>query len=88
MIAPELDGRRSDAMTTAQAQQFTFAAMLLITAAIAAIDVAMIRWFGRETSISHLMGWCFGRYPTIGMAFVFWLGVWCGHVWLFHGPTE
>lgn len=75
-------------LSTAQAQQITFAGIVLITFAIVFLDVAMIRYHGREASISHLMVCAFERCPVGAALFFLWLGIWIGHTYLFHGHGD
>lgn len=72
-------------LSPVQAQWLTLA--LLIIASVAAIvyDVVAIQAWGVDASISRVMRRLFAISPTLFAAFVFWLGILVGHIWL---PTE
>ncbi len=69
-------------MPTPSAQWLTLAFIAATTALIVAYDVAVIAWWGPDASISRCAGRLFWRWPSVGLALVFWLGVLVGHVWL------
>jgi hypothetical protein len=69
-------------MVSPSAQWFTLSFLTIITALVIAYDVSVIRAYGPAASISHVVSRLVGRWPTLGAALVFWLGVLVGHVWL------
>jgi hypothetical protein len=69
-------------MTTPGAQWLTLAFLALVTALVVAYDVFVIASYGPDVSISRVLSRLCGRWPSIGLALVFWIGVLVGHVWL------
>ena len=69
-------------MTDQQAQWLTLAVIVAVTVAVIAYDVQIIRSYGPDASISRVLSRLFGRWPTVAIAVVFWLGVLIGHVWM------
>lgn len=72
-------------MTHVEAQWLTLFVVLATTVGLVAFDLVMIRWYGPDASISRVFCHLFGRWPTVAVAVVFWLGLLVGHVWL---PAE
>lgn len=72
-------------MTTAHAQWLTLAFVLAMTVLVVGYDVLAIRAWGVDASISRVLRHLFGRYPSLFVALVFWIGILVGHIWL---PTE
>lgn len=69
-------------MTAAQAQWLTLAFLCIVTIVIIGFDVWVTLRYGADASISRVLCWLFGQWPTVAIAVVFWLGVLAGHVWL------
>jgi len=72
-------------MTIARAQWLTLGVVLGGTCLVLALDLLIIRLAGPDASISRVLSHLFGRWPTVAVAVVFWLGLLVGHVWL---PAE
>jgi hypothetical protein len=72
-------------MTSIQAQWLTLLSIIAVTVLVIAFDLVMIRLAGPDASISRVLGRLFGRWPTVAIAAVFWLGLLVGHLWL---PAE
>ena len=72
-------------MTTVQAQWVTLAFIVAATAFIIGFDGWITLRYGADASISRVLCRLFGRWPTVAVAVVFWLGLLVGHVWL---PAE
>jgi hypothetical protein len=68
-------------MTSAQAQILTLFFLAAVTALVIGYDVFIIRTAGPDASISRVLGQLL-KLPSAFVAFVFWLGVLVGHVWL------
>jgi hypothetical protein len=80
--------RREDNMLNlapSHAQWFTLAFVIVVTVLVIGYDLAAIRSWGFEASISRVVRRLFGISPTLFVAIVFWLGILVGHIWL---PTE
>lgn len=72
-------------LTPLQAQWLTFIFVLAATALVVGYDILAIRAWGVDASISRVVRRIFGFSPTVFVAFVFWLGILVGHIWL---PAE
>jgi len=72
-------------MTTVQAQWLTLAFIAVVTIGAVAFDGWVTYQYGVNASISRVLSRLFGRWPTVAVAVVFWLGLLVGHVWL---PAE
>ncbi|MGP0063540.1 MAG: hypothetical protein ACLQGP_08080 [Isosphaeraceae bacterium] len=72
-------------LTPAQAQWLTLAFVVAATIVVVGYDVLAIRAWGVDASISRVLRRLFIVYPTLFVAFVFWLGILVGHIGL---PTE
>jgi hypothetical protein len=68
-------------LTTVQAQWLTVSFIAAVTALVIAFDAWMTCRFGADASISRVLGRLLAR-PTFFIAFVFWLGLLVGHIWL------
>ena len=71
--------------TPGQAQWLTLAFVVAVTILVLGYDILAIRAWGVEASISRVLRRLFIVYPTLFVAFVFWLGILVGHIGL---PTE
>jgi len=69
-------------MPPPSAQWLTLGFVAATTLAVVAYDVAAIAWWGPDASISRCLSRLFERWPSLGLALLFWLGVFVGHVWL------
>jgi hypothetical protein len=72
-------------LTPVQAQWLTLAFVVAVTVVVVGYDILAIRAWGVEASISRVLRRLFIVYPTLFVAFVFWLGILVGHIGL---PTE
>jgi hypothetical protein len=72
-------------MTSIKAQWLTLFFLIAVTVLVIGYDVLIITAFGPDASISRVLSKLFGRWPTVAIAVVFWLGILTGHVWL---PNE
>jgi hypothetical protein len=72
-------------LTPVQAQWLTLAFLVAVTVVAVGYDVLAIRAWGVEASISRVLRRLFTAYPTLFVAFIFWLGILVGHIGL---PTE
>jgi hypothetical protein len=68
-------------LTPVQAQWLTVSFIAAVTALVIAFDAWMLCRFGPEATISQVLGRMLAR-PTFFIAFVFWLGLLVGHIWL------
>jgi len=69
-------------MTPVQAQWLTLMFVGAVTYLVIGFDAWMVLRHGPDASISRVLGRVFGRWPALGLAVVFWLGVLVGHCWL------
>ncbi len=69
-------------MTELQRQWCTFAFIMVITFVVIAYDIAVIHHWGVNCSISRVFRKVFTSHPVAFAAWIFWLGVLVGHVWL------
>jgi hypothetical protein len=69
-------------VTLDQARWLTVAFLAAWTAVAISYDVVIVTRYGPEASISRVLGWLLARWPVVGVAVVFWLGLLFGHVWL------
>ena len=72
-------------MVAARTQWLTLGLFGTSTVLVLVLDLVMIRLAGPDASISRVLSHLFGRWPTVAVAVVFWLGLLVGHVWL---PAE
>ena len=72
-------------LSSIQAQWLTLALVVGLTALFVGYDILAIRAWGVEASISRVLRRLFVFYPTLFVAFIFWLGILVGHIGL---PTE
>lgn len=72
-------------LTPNAAQWLTLAVVVAVTISVLGYDIAVIRAYGAEASISRVMRRLFASHPTLFVAVVFWIGVLVGHVLL---PAE
>lgn len=69
-------------MTDVHKRWCTLIFVLAATTLVIGYDIPVIRTRGVEFSISRVFRHTFGRHPTVFVAFVFWVGVLIGHIWL------
>lgn len=72
-------------LTPVQAQWLTLAFVVAVTIVVIGYDILAIRAWGVEASISRVLRRLFEVYPTLFVAFIFWVGILVGHIGL---PTE
>jgi hypothetical protein len=68
-------------MTVSQAQLLTFSLLVVLTIVVIAYDVFILRTVGPAATISGVLSRLL-ELPSAFVVFVFWLGVFVGHVWL------
>lgn len=72
-------------LTPVQSQGLTLIFVVAITTLVIGYDLLVIRAWGVDSSISHVVRRLFVACPSLWAAFVFWLGVLVGHIFL---PAE
>lgn len=69
-------------LTRIQAQWMTLGFILLITAIVVGYDFWTYQANGVNSTISRVCKRAFTASPATFAAFIFWLGILCGHCWL------
>jgi hypothetical protein len=63
-------------------QRLTLLVLIAATALVLAYNVAAYSGSGLEPTVCKTLRDGFGRYPSVLLALVFWLGVWIGHAFV------
>jgi spore maturation protein SpmA len=69
-------------MTRVQGQWLTLGFILIVTVVVVGYDVWAYRTHGVNATISRVANRGFTACPSLFAAFVFWLGILVGHVFL------